>query len=383
MNERASTLADHSNQSPLRVGIVGAGAIVQMSHLPAIAATSGLQISAVADRDINRASGLAREYQATPYCDYRDMLAGEDLNIVLVALPNNYHCEVVIKAAQAGAHVFCEKPVAHTLVDAIAAQQACEKAGVLMQVGFNQRFWEPVQIAKRAIETGVIGNVQSFRSVYSEAFNVYPSVTKYRYDMKQSGGASILDLAIHRIDLARYLVGDVVEVCAAVDHRIIPFPVDDNVFILVRFQSGATGVISADRFSPQVSNATDLYGPLGTTHLSTETRNPFQSVPLAVSSLLPADQLPEELRQADWPQAWWNDYEPGAWLELIPPRISPYQAEWAAFEQAVRTRREPSPSGLDGVKAQEVVTAAYRSVRTHGWIGLPLDDPEEPIPAYH
>lgn len=381
MTERPETTAT-SAQPPLRVGTVGAGAIVRMSHLPAISGTPGLQVVAISDPDIERASGLAAEYGAKAHSDYRDMLIEEDLDIVLVALPNNFHREVISEAAAAGVHVFCEKPVAHTLVDAIAAEQACDKAGVLMQVGFNQRFWEPVKIAKRAIDSGVVGEVQSFRSVYSEAFNVYPSATKYRYDMNQSGGASILDLAIHRIDLARYFLGEITEVCATVDHRVIPFPADDNVFILARFESGATGVISADRFSPQVSNATDLYGPMGTIHLSTETRNPFQTVPLAVSSMLPADQLPEELRQADWPQAWWNDYQPGSWLELIPPRVSPYRSEWAAFEQAVRTKEQSSPTGLDGVKAQEVVTAAYRSVRTHGWVTLPLDDPEEPMPTY-
>lgn len=366
----------------LRVGAVGAGAIVRMSHLPAIAATAGLELAAVADPDIDRARELASEYGATAYATYQEMFETEQLDIALVAIPNHLHRPVIEDAAAAGINVFCEKPVAHQLVDAIAAQKACEKAGVQMQVGFNQRFWEPVQIAKRAIDAGVVGGVQAFRSVYSEAHDVYPSATKYRYDLRQSGGASILDLAIHRIDLARYLLGDIVEVCATVDHRVIPHAADDNVFLLVRFASGATGVISADRFSPQVSNATDLYGPAGTIHLSTETRNPFQSVPLAISSTLPQEKLPAEIQQADWPQAWWNDYQPGTWLEFIPPRVSPYRSEWAAFENSVRNGTQATPSGMDGVKAQEVVTAAYRSVRTHGWVSLPLSDPEEPIPTY-
>lgn len=103
---------------------------------------------------------------------------------------------------------------------------------------------------------------------------------------------------------------------------------------------------------------------------------------MAISSIRPQEELPDEIRQADWPQAWWNDYQPGTWLEFIPPRVNPYRSEWAAFERSVRTRTHPSPSGQDGVKAQEVVTAAYRSVRTHGWVSLPLSDPEEPMPTY-
>lgn len=242
---------------------------------------------AVADPDQGRVELLAGEHEASAFNDYKAMIDHGGLDAVLVAIPNHLHREVVEYAAAAGLHVFLEKPVAHTLVDAIAIQEACDTAGVVTQVGFNQRFWEPVRLARKGLEAGVVGGLHSFRSVYSESHSVYPSATRHRYDLNQSGGASILDLAIHRIDLARHLVGEIVEVCATIDHRSIPFAADDNVFLLVRFATGATGVISSDRFSPQVSNATDLYGDEGTIHLSTETLNPFQSAPLAFSAHCP------------------------------------------------------------------------------------------------
>ncbi|MBL3700776.1 Gfo/Idh/MocA family protein [Leucobacter luti] len=369
---------------PLRVGAVGAGAIARLSHLPSIAAVDGLEIAGVADPNLERAQELAHEYGAQGYSDYRDMFSQADLDVVLVAIPNHLHRQVIEDAAAAKIHVFCEKPVAHNLVDAIAIQEACERAGVRLQVGFNQRFWEPTQIAKRSLEAGVIGDVQGFRSVYSEAWDVYPAATGYRYNLQQSGGAAILDLGVHRIDIARYLLGEIIEVCATMDHRVIPHPADDNVFLLVRFASGATGVINSDRFSPQVAGSTDLYGPDGTIHLSTETINPFASVPLAISSKLPREELPREITEAYWPTAWWNEYQPGTWLEFTPPRTNPYVSEWRAFEASIRTGVDDAiaPTGIDGVKAQEVVTAAYRSVRTHGWVSLPLADPEEPIPSY-
>ncbi|WP_449279073.1 Gfo/Idh/MocA family protein [Leucobacter sp. GX24907] len=378
-------MTESTNTSrPFRVGAVGAGAIARLSHLPSIAAIEGLEIVGIADPSIERAQELADQYGATAYSDYREMFADASLDIVLVAIPNHLHRQVIEDAAAARINVFCEKPVAHNLVDAIAIQEACEKAGVRLQIGFNQRFWEPTQITKRAIDSGVIGQVQGFRSVYSEGWDVYPAATGYRYNLQQSGGAAILDLGVHRIDLARYFLGEIVEVCATMDHRVIPHPADDNVFLLVRFESGATGVINSDRFSPQVSGATDLYGPDGTIHLATETINPFSSVPLAISSKLAKDELPQEVIEAYWPTAWWNDYQPGSWLEFTPPRTNPYISEWQAFEGVLRTGIDDAvaPTGADGVKAQEVVTAAYRSVRTHGWVSLPLADPEEPIPSY-
>lgn len=367
----------------VRIGVVGAGAIVRMSHLPSIGRVEGIEAAAVADPDSSRVETMAKEHDAQPFTDYKTMIDESELDAVLVAIPNHLHRDVVEYAAAAGLHVFLEKPVAHTLTDALAIQSACDKAGVVTQVGFNQRFWEPVRLAKEGLDAGVVGDLQAFRSVYSESYSVYPSATRYRYDLNQSGGASILDLAIHRIDLARHLVGDIVEVCATIDHRTIPFPADDNVFLLIRFASGATGVISSDRFSPQVSNATDLYGPEGTIHLSTETRNPFQSVPLAFSSKRPKNELPTAYAEGDWPQAWWLDYEPGSWVSLTPPRNSPYDREWAAFAEAIVGTIDPHrPTIEDGVRAQEVVTAAYRSVREHGWVSLPLADPDEPIPTY-
>lgn len=367
----------------LRVGLVGGGAIVRMSHLPSIGRTDGVRAVAVADPDEDRVRQLAAEHGITAHTDYVAMLEEEELDAVLVALPNHLHRDVVERATARGLHVFTEKPVAHDLEDALAIEAACEAAGVVTLTGFNQRFREPVQLAKQGIEAGVVGDVLSFRSVYSESYDVYPSATRYRYDLAQSGGASILDLAIHRIDQARHLVGDVVEVCATVDHRTIPFPADDNVFLLLRFANGATGVISSDRFSPQVSNATDVYGPSGTIHVSSETRNPFQSVPLAFSSTLPMEQLPQAYAEADWPSAWWLDYQPGSWVTMSPPRSNPYDKEWRAFVDAVHGDVDPDmPTIHDGVRAQEVVTAAYRSVREHGWVSLPLTDPVEPVPTY-
>lgn len=334
------------------------------------------------DADKDRAGAMAKEYGVEAFDSTAAMLDGAALDAVIVALPNDLHEEIVAQAADAGVHVLCQKPLAHTLESAKRIADRCIERGVLLQVGFNQRFWKPVRLARRAIEEGVIGEPHAFRSVYSEAWNVYPASTQYRYNLQQSGGASILDLAIHRIDLARYLLGEFSEVCAAITHSALPVPVDDNVILLCKFRAGAQGVISSDRFSPQVSNATDIYGGQGTIHVSTETINPFQSVPLAISSALPVDELPDWLIEGYYPPAWWEAYKPGTWITLSPPRVNPYLEELEAFARAVTGEQELEITGEDGLRAQEIVTASYRSVRTHGWVSVPLDDLTEPMPTY-
>ena len=369
--------------APLGVAVAGAGAIVRLTHLPALRDIHAVEPVAVFDIDAARAQEVAAGAgtDARPYTDLEAMLDDPRVDAVIIALPNDIHAEVAIAAAERGKHIFCEKPLAMNPGEGRAMVAAARKAGVVLQVGFNQRYWPQVQMARRLIDEGVVGAVHAFRSVYSEAASVYPAATRYRYDLKRSGGASIIDLAIHRIDLARHLVGEVTEVCATIDHRVLPEPVDDNVFMLLRFASGATGVISSDRFSPMVSNATDLYGDEGTIHLSTETMNPFQSEPLAVSSSKPASELPAELTAHHWPTAWWEAFENG-WISVRPPRSSPYHDQLAAFAAAVAGNSEPPVTGEDGLAALEIVHAAYQSVYEHGWVSLPLEVDAAPIPEY-
>jgi len=253
---------------------------------------------------------------------------------------------------------------------------------VLLQVGFNQRFWPQVQIAKALIDSGVIGKVHAFRSIYSERWNVYPAATRYRYDLARSGGATIIDLTIHRIDLARHLLGDFAAVCAELAHSVVPDAVDDNVWLLARFASGARGCLSSDRYSPAIGDGTDIYGSEGTIHIATETQNPFHAAPLAVYTERPAAELPEVLREAHYPDAWWKGFE-GGWITVRPPRRNPYDAQLAAFIDSIRAGRPAAISGVDGLRAQEVVQAAYLSVRDKGWIDLPLPaDAPFVVPSY-
>src|SRR5450759_2130868 len=249
-----STLAD-----PVRIGLIGTGEIAHLSHIPALSAIPELQLVAVADVNVDRAQQLGQQFGCRVYSDYRQLLDDEAVQAVIIATPNHLHGEMCISAAERGHAIFCEKPLAHNLVSAQEIVQACKDAGVILQVGFNQRFWSAVQMAKDMIDSGVIGTPHTFRSVYSEAWNVYPGTSTYRYHLEQSGGASINDLTVHRIDQARFLMGDIAEVTAAIEHSELPAPVDDNVMILCRFTSGALGCLSSDRFSPQVSSASDVF----------------------------------------------------------------------------------------------------------------------------
>ena len=371
------------SEKPIRFGLVGAGAIMRLSHAPTILRSPDATLAAVFDVDATRAESLASEFGAARHTsELAALVEGDDIDAVVVATPNIHHREGVIAAARAGKHVLCEKPLSLDIQSGGAMIGACAEAGVVLQVGFNQRCWAQVEIAKTLINSGFIGTVHGFRSHYGERWDKYPAITRYRYDLKASGGATIIDLTIHRIDLARHLIGDFSSVIAELTHSIVPDAVDDNVWMLARFASGARGSLSSDRYSPAIGDGTDIYGSDGSIHLATETVNPFHASPLAVYTERPADQLPDILREAHYPDAWWKTFE-GGWIGVRPPRRSPYDKQLAGFIAAIRHGTPPVASGVDGLKAQEVVQAAYLSQAERRWVDLPLpSDAPFVIPDY-
>jgi predicted dehydrogenase len=371
------------SDKPVRIGLVGAGAIMRLSHAPTILRSPDAKLAAVFDVDAPRAEAIAKDFGAARHTtNLKALVEGDDIDAVIVATPNVHHPEAVLAAAAAGKHVLCEKPLAIDVASAKKMVEACAAGNLVLQVGFNQRFWAQVQIAKSLIDSGLIGEVHAFRSVYSERWNVYPATTRYRYDLKASGGATIIDLTIHRIDLIRYLLGDFASICAELAHSVVPDKVDDNVWLLARMKSGARGCLSSDRYSPAIGDGTDIYGSEGTIHIATETQNPFHATPLAVYTEKKAADLPPVLREAHYPDAWWKGFE-GGWIQVRPPRRNPYDAQLAAFVSSIRERKPAAITGMDGLKAQEVVQAAYLSVRDRGWVDLPLPaDAPFVVPTY-
>ncbi|MBX3596733.1 MAG: Gfo/Idh/MocA family oxidoreductase [Rhizobiaceae bacterium] len=372
----------NNRMKPVRIGLVGAGAIMRLSHAPVITNSDVAELTAVFDRDLSRAEALTKDFGGTAFNDLEKMLESSNVDAVVVATPNLYHAEGVIAAAEHGKHVLCEKPLAIEVAECRRMVDACAKAGVVLQVGFNQRFWGQVQIAKALVDSGFIGKVHQMRSIYSEKSTAYPAATSYRYDLAQSGGATIIDLTIHRIDLARHLVGDISGVFAELTHSELPQKVDDNVWLLTRFENGGRGCLSGNRYSPNIGDGTDLYGSEGTIHIASESINPYNASPLSVYTEKSAKDLPDILREAHYPDAWWKTFE-GGWITVKPPRLSPYEAQLKSFCEAVNGEHPPVITGMDGLKAQEVVQAAHLSMDSGRWVDLPLP-PDAPfiIPNY-
>jgi predicted dehydrogenase len=247
------------------IGIVGYG---MMGRAHAYAYTSAPvmrplpcqpQLRVISGRDQDKVSRAAAAFGFDDYVtDWRDLVKRPDVDIVDICTPPGTHAEIAEAAAAAGKAVICEKPLAISYRQAIDATAAVQRAGVLNSVGFNYRRLTAVSLMKRMIDEGAVGKVRLWRATWLSDEFVDPAIPfDWRFD-RAMGGTTIADLGSHLIDLAQWMVGDVAEVCAQAETFVreranpsgagsLAVTVDDASSALMRFESGARGVLEMAR----------------------------------------------------------------------------------------------------------------------------------------
>lgn len=379
-------------------GVIGCGSIAEIAHFPSIKATPDAELVSCCDIDESRAKSASEKWGAKHYyTDYRQMFAEcNGLNAVIIATPNNVHRNQAVAAARAGVHVVVEKPLAVTNREAWDIVAACKKHNVKLMVGCDRRFWTQNQWAKQLINRGVIGQVLMARSSLHEHWYLYQNhvaKTDFRLRCEVAGGAALPDTGAHAIDLLTWLVGSKVKRTVGIAKRLaMPESYtlcDDTVWVLMEYENGSFGCISCNRFSPVVSQVTELYGTEGTIYTTTDATNPFQSWPMAVYTNRDYDieDMPEILRNYRWPQYFWtedrmNRPAPKRWIPICPPRHpSNYENMLRHFLDCLIHGNEPLVSGEDGARSIEVMCAVFESMRTGAWVELPLK--HEVVPPYY
>jgi len=197
-----------------------------------------------------------------------------DIDIVDIATPNALHAPIALAAARAGKIIFCEKPLALSVVEAETMTQAAAKRPNL--VWFNYRRVPAIALAKRFIEEGRLGQVFHYRAYYFNQSGADPSKAQsWRYQRAAAGSGAIGDLLSHSLDLARYLNGDIRELAAST-HTFFPGrEVDDAVQVMARFANGSMGSFEASRFGVgrRNGNGFEIYGSKGNLSFDLEDMN--------------------------------------------------------------------------------------------------------------
>jgi len=267
----------------LRVGIIGAGRIGKV-HAETIAFRLPESVPA-AITDVNRAAAEAvatrcgiSKIAATA----QELFSDPQIDAVLICSSTDTHADLVVEAAQAGKHIFCEKPIDHTLAKIDRALAAVERAGVKFQVGFNRRFDSNFARVRQAIVSGEIGKPHLMHIISRD-----PGPPPISY-IKVSGGI-FLDMTIHDFDMARFLIGDEVEEIytaggVMVDPEIGKAGDLDTALIVLKFRNGVIGTIDNSRKAVYgYDQRVEVLGSDGA--IATENRYPNQAVISTASAI--------------------------------------------------------------------------------------------------
>jgi myo-inositol 2-dehydrogenase/D-chiro-inositol 1-dehydrogenase/scyllo-inositol 2-dehydrogenase (NAD+) len=276
------------------------------------------------------------------YANHQQLLEDPGVDAVVIVTPTEFHRDIALAAARCGKHILCEKPMAMNSHECAEMIEAAAQAGVVLQIGFMRRFAQPFQEMKRRIDAGEIGDVVSVRSLTHG-----PSLPQpWMFDLKASNGP-LAEVNSHDIDTIRWMTGsEVVEVFALGGNFRSPearreFPdFYDNVTLLARFANGMQGTISgAQGVAYGYDSRCEVLGTKGILFSGS-----LQS--LAVTQATSAGLLSPIVT---------------SWRDLF---AEAYLAEDQEFILSIREQRPPKVTGLDGMRAVEVVNAGNESIRT-------------------
>jgi predicted dehydrogenase len=375
----------------LRIGVIGAGSIAEIGHCPSIQALPNAVLEALYDPDKTILESMTKKWNPRKsYSDYEAFIDDKEIDVAIVASPNRYHAQQAIDAMKAKKHVIVEKPFACTHEEAWKMVEVCKKEGVLLMAGTNQRFWEQNRIARQLIDQGYIGNPMMGRSSLHEGWDLYHgqlAYTLFRSSPELAGAGALFDLGAHRADLLMYLMGSrpkrVIGIIKQLGTPAEYTELDDSFWITIEFENGATGMISGDRYSPAVSNISEVYGTQGTIFTGSESTNPFQSAPLAVytSKEFRQSELPEIVREYRYPQLFWSEdiMQPNGfvlkrWVPIYPKRGWSYRYMLGHFLDCIEKDIQPSLTPEDSALVTDVLVGAFLSMKTKAWVELPLTE---------
>lgn len=189
----------------LKLGIIGAGAIAQIAHLPVLRKLKGVEVVAICDTDLPKARALANRFQVRDaFSDIEELLEFEQLDAVAICTPNHLHEPHALAALTAGVHVLVERPLSLSGAGAQRILRQAEKRDRVLMVGMNHRYRPDVQLVRSFVQSGELGKIESVRCSW-HVFRPKRSPLGWRQRRDESGGGAMLDLGLAILDLAFWL----------------------------------------------------------------------------------------------------------------------------------------------------------------------------------
>lgn len=323
----------------IRIGVIGVGGMGS-SHCNALPNVENCEFVGVADKRLEAAQAVAEKHQIRAFRDYQELL--KIVDGVVVATPPAAHTEVVVAAAQAGVHAFCEKPLSLTLAEADAMIDAADADGTHLMVGQVLRFYPVHALGKQLIDAGDIGDIVYIETDYTGPYNA----PRTRPDSWYGTVGGLLENGIHKADLVNWFGGTALTVAAEVGSFSGHDDWEDYTVSLIRYDSGAVGILRWGGFlGARGTNETIIDGSKGSLRLD----------------------MREDI-------AYLKKLGNSHWEEIVPDRTGPRGVigELAHFVACIRDDKPPLIDGRGGRHAVEVVLATYQSAKEKTKVALPM-----------
>jgi glucose-fructose oxidoreductase len=339
-----------SRSRKVRYAVVGLGHIAQTAVLPAFKhARRNCVLAALVSTDEVKLRELGEKYDVPHrYSDYDACLASGEIDAVYIALPNHLHCEYAVRAAEAGVHVLCEKPLAVTVAECEKMIHAAEAAGVKLMTAYRLHFEEANLRASETVHSGELGDVRLFSSVFT--LNVRPG--NIRLDREQGGG-TLYDIGIYCINAARYLF-------RAEPEEVTAFSANNGEERFAEIDEMTSAVL---RFpGERLASFTTSFGVLevGYYHLLGTKGNLLVDPAYDYSSALVHHLTTENSTKK----------KPFKKRDQFAPELS-------YFATCIRDDRQPEPNGQEGLADVAIIEALYESASSGRPVRLSLPEKAE------
>ncbi len=338
-----------------RVGfaVVGLGNIAETAILPAFRHSKRAKLVAVVSGDESKAKRLAARFKASDYFTYDEYvlcLSHPRLDAVYVATNNSTHADFTIRAAAAGKHVLCEKPMATSVVECQRMIDACHAHGVRLMIAYR-KYYEPASLElKKMVTAGKLGRLKLIHSAFT--ISMGKRAPHWHFDRKRAGGGSLVDVGVYCINTVRWLTGRDPLEASAYAWNVDPWrfgEIEENMAFRLTFPEGLV-LQASSSFGAARASFLHVHGERGW------------------AALDPAFAYDEERRLFG--------KIAGRWFEKKFKVKDEFALEIDAFAACIRRKREPEPSGAEGLRDVAVMQAIYRSARENRPVPV-----EYPVPA--
>ncbi len=335
-----------------RVGyaVVGLGRISERAVLPAFRHSKKAKLIALVSGDERKARRLAAAFGASDYYSYEDFalcLSHPKVDAVYIATPNGTHAEFTVRAAAAGKHVLCEKPMATTVDDCQRMIEACRGNRVRLMIAYRKYLERASLALKRLITSGKLGRLKIIHSAFTICLPPGKKTPAWHFDRRLAGGGALVDVGVYCVNTTRWLTGKGPTEALAHAWTVDPArfaEVEENIAFRLTFPEGL------------VLQATASYGAAQASFLHVHGEKGW-------AALDPAFAYDEERRLFGKIS--------GRWFEQKFKVMDEFALELDYFAECIRRRRDPAPDGHEGLRDVIVMQAIYRSVREN-----------RPVPIY-